>query len=87
MNRGFSVTYDVWTADAVEVGSGYTVEDVGLREALSHCYPQENCDRWFREIDGRMNYSTGETEIRSLHPLRTITAASYRRLMRLLRLE
>lgn len=88
---GFSVTYEVWTEADIEAGEtydrGYVVEGVGLREALDHCYPQENAGRWFSEVDDRLNYRTGEREIRALHPPRAITRASYARLVRLFGLK
>lgn len=59
---------------------------MNLRQALDHCYPQEDSGSWFTEVDGRDNYSTGEHETRSLHPPDNITPASYRRLCRLFKL-
>ncbi len=55
-----------------------------LREALDLCSPQEDSGNWFSEVDGRIDYRTGEEERRSLHPPRHISAASYARLQRLL---
>lgn len=59
--------------------SGESV-DMGLREALQLCYPQEDCGRWLAEADGREDYRTGAIETRALHPPGTITESSYRRL-------
>lgn len=58
-----------------------------LREALKHCAPQEDNGYSFSECDGRNDYQTGANEIRSLHPPRDISAASYSRLKRLLEIR
>lgn len=76
MDGGFHV--DVET-DADRDAAAYD-----LRGALSHLSGLEDCGRWFSEVDDRIDYQTGETERRSLHPPSTITPASYRRLKRLL---
>lgn len=55
-----------------------------LRHALQLCAPQEDSGRWFSEVDGRCGNRSGANETRSLHPPDNITAASYRRLSRLL---
>jgi len=68
-----------WHVDPTDPGS----VTLSLREALALCSPQENCGHWFAEADERINYRTGETEQRSLHPPGTITPSSYRRLCRL----
>ncbi len=60
---------------------------MSLREALRYVTPQENSGSCFSEVDGDLNYRTGEREYRSLHPPRNITPASYRRLVRLFKLR
>lgn len=71
----------------VETDEDRAAVEMSLREALNYCTPQEDCGSWFTEVDGRDDYSTGENETRSLHPPESITAASYRRLRRLFKLE
>lgn len=87
MNK-FNVTYEIVTPKSAEQGDvaarGFIVEDVSLREALRECDPTQDSGSWFDEVDGRTNYRTGAVETRSLHPPRSITKASYRRLARLL---
>lgn len=61
--------------------------EMDLRTALNYVCPQENSGRWFTECDGRENYRTGEHETRSLHPPRSITASSYRRLCKLFKIR
>ncbi|RIA46434.1 hypothetical protein DFR49_0976 [Hephaestia caeni] len=96
----FHVTYEVTTPESAARGDlaeagyigrgewhtnrGNPEAELSLREALDLAYPQEDCGRWFCEIDGRHDYQTGAVERRTVHPPRTITAASYNRLHRLL---
>ena len=58
---------------------------LSLRDAVSLVGCLEDSGSWFTEIDSREDYATGDHERRSLHPPRTISAASYDRLKRLLR--
>jgi hypothetical protein len=74
---------DIDTALADDAGD-YSMR---LREALDYCYPQENCGSWFTEVDERLDYRTGDSETRSLHPPRNITASSYKRLCRLFKVK
>jgi hypothetical protein len=55
-----------------------------LRSAVALVDTLEDAGRWFVECDGRVDYVTGAEERRALHPPRSITPASYRRLARLL---
>lgn len=59
--------------------------EMTLRDALQFCYPQEDSGSWWSECDGRQDYQTGASERRSLHPPRNITASSYARVSRLLK--
>lgn len=45
----------------------------------------EDSGRWFTTVDTETNYRTGAETRYSIHPPRTITPASYRRLARLLK--
>jgi hypothetical protein len=85
--RGFVLPGE-WNIDlesALKDKTGdYTAD---LRSALRLCCPSEDCGAWFAESDGREDYRTGAIETRSLHPPGNITAASYRRLRRLLRIR
>jgi hypothetical protein len=58
---------------------------MSLREAVSLISGLEDSGSWFSEVDDRIDYPTGDSERRSLHPPRTITASSYTRLRRVLR--
>jgi hypothetical protein len=58
--------------------------NMGLREAMRIASPQENCGRWWQEIDGRCDHRTSAVEYRAIHPPKNITAASYARVSRLL---
>lgn len=59
---------------------------MSLREALDLCSGSlEDSGNWFSQIDCDIDYRTGDEERRSIHPPDRITAASYRRLKRLLR--
>jgi hypothetical protein len=58
-----------------------------LREAMCLASPQEDCGRYWSEVDGRYCYRTGAVETRAIHPPRTITAASYARVSRILGLK
>jgi hypothetical protein len=96
----FRVTYEVVTPESAEHGDvesrgyvqpgGWRTDAAGeagmtLREAMRLAYPQEDCGRWWCEVDGRTDYRTGAVETRSIHPPRDITAASYARVARLLK--
>ncbi len=59
--------------------------EMTLRNALRFVCPQEDCGRWLSEIDATGHFFDAEGERRnSLHPPENITAASYRRVKRLL---
>lgn len=62
-------------------GSDYTMS---LREALDLCSPDQNCGSWFSETSEERRYTDGAFQQRSLHPPEGITAASYKRVQRLL---
>ena len=79
--RGFILPGE-WRVSAEEAMAGESV-NMGLREAMQLCYPQEDSGSWFTECDGRQDYRTGAYETRSIHPPEKITAASYDRLRRL----
>jgi|SRR6267142_5822052 len=95
----FRVTYEVVTPESAEHGDaderGFVspgnwhhddVAEMSLREACGLVSPRsmEDCGRWFSEIGERLDYQTGAAETRSLHPPKTITAASYGRLRRVM---
>lgn len=95
----FRVTYEVVTPESAEHGDaesrGYVqpgewrTDDAGdagmtLREAKRLAHPQEDCGRWWCEVDGRTDYRTGAVETRSIHPPANITASSYARVARVL---
>ena len=94
----FFVTYEIVTPESAEHGEAaergfvqpgnWRTEDRGegmsLREALRLASPQEDCGRWWSEVDGCDDYRTGANEVRCIHPPRGITAASYNRISRLL---
>lgn len=94
----FSVTYQIVTQESAEDGeasdSGFISQDVCLRDAIADFTGTrtnrvdggmgiENSGRWFTYYNG-MEFDTGAFESRALHPYRTITPSSYRRLARLL---
>lgn len=77
--------------------SGFVSENVSLREAVetlgygngrveANCYPVNlHCvPRWFTAYQTSENYTTGETENRSLHLPDNITPSSALRIARLL---
>lgn len=88
----FSVTYDVLTPESIARGdiaeSDYHVENVSLRDALRFVnapflYDGGNgCS--FYESDERHDMYTGHVETRALHIEGPITAASRRRIARIL---
>lgn len=94
----FRVTYEIVTHESAEHGDaesrGYVqpgewrTDDAGdgltLREAMRLAAPQEDSGRWWSEVDGRQNYTTGAVETRSIHPPRNITPSSYARVSRVL---
>jgi hypothetical protein len=57
-----------------------------LRDALMLVDVQQDCGRWWQQVDGDRDYQTGEVERRALHPPHNITPASYARVTRLLKL-
>jgi hypothetical protein len=68
--------------ELVESADDYAMD---LRTALNKMSGCEDCGTWFAEHDGRVDYRTGAETRYSLHPPKTITPASYRRVARLLR--
>ena len=78
---------DIAVVEAV-LGSDLYRQCLRLREAVEWCGgPFIDCGRWFDVADTVENYGTGEVTSYSLHPPKGITAASYRRLARLLGTE
>lgn len=59
---------------------------MSLREALRICHPGEDCGGWFVECEGDIDYATGAVTRKSLHPPANLSAASYARISKLLRL-
>jgi len=55
-----------------------------LRQAYSMCTGLEDSGSWFTEIDGEQDYRSGDVEIKSIHPPKTITPSSYARVRRAL---
>jgi hypothetical protein len=94
MSGHFRVTFDTVTPESAENGesaaAGYVEESpVSLRDAISACRMWgpggfEDSGRWFSPIDDHTDYQTGESTRYALHPPTNITAASYRRLARVL---
>ncbi len=95
----FHVTYDVVTEESAEQGDyaesgfysrgGWKHDDPSewtLREVVSEFGRNslENNGSWFSTVDSDTDYRTGEDTSYSVHPPRTITAASYQRLIRIL---
>jgi len=95
----FRVTYDTVTPESAEQGdiedSGYysrggwkhdDPSEWTLHDVVDHFGRNslENCGTWFSSIDGETDYRTGEETHYAVHPPRTITRASYRRLRRIL---
>lgn len=97
------VTYEIVTPESSEHGEaeerGYCYvgewhfdepAPMTLRDALKCCCPSVDCGRWFADespIHNRAYFEHCHEETRALHPPRNITAASYRRVARLLGLE
>ena len=92
----FSVTYEIWSVEAIEAGEtddrGFVSEHVSLRDAIEEVggrvdeaneWPVRS-PRWFTNYAFDANPFTGETEQRSLHIPENVTPASRRRLARLL---
>lgn len=95
----FHVTYDTWDEDALDAGetddkgfysrggwkhddpSEWTLQDV-VREFGKHGL--EDGGRSFYTVDEEIDYRTGERTNYAVHPPRTITRASYRRVARIL---
>lgn len=46
-------------------------------------YGCEDCGRWFQQVDGSTDYSTGAVTRYALHPDDSVTVASYDRLKRI----
>ena len=94
----FNVTYETITPESAEHGdtetAGFAAENVTLREALDTLgYGVDGCEAneypvydpcWVTAYRVNEDYSTGEIENRSLHFPDNMTAASKRRLCRLL---
>jgi hypothetical protein len=94
----FRVTYDVVTEESAEHGdfaesgfysrggwkhsdsSEWTLRDI-VREFRARC---EDSGRWFSTANDEIDYHTGEQTQYSIHPHDGITAASYKRLARIL---
>lgn len=87
--RGFVLDngwHELLPDDVCGPGAGKIMAACGmrLREAANLVGCVEDCGAWFCESDDRQNYRTGEATRYSLHPPENITAASYRRLRRVL---
>jgi hypothetical protein len=95
----FHVTYNVVTEESVEQGDyaesgfysrgGWKHDDPSewtLRDVVSQFGRNslENNGSWFSTVDSDTDYRTGEDTSYGVHPPRTITPASYRRLIRIL---
>ena len=94
----FDVTYETITPESAENGDaetrGYLLENASLRDAIDAMgYPGEGCEsneypvrspRWITAYRVNEDYATGETENRSLHFPDNMSAASKRRLCKLL---
>ena len=94
----FSVTFETITPESAEFGetasAGYLAENVSLGEAIDIMGTGQNgieadswpvyYPRWFTAYTTNEDYHTGETENRSLHIPDGVTAASRRRIARLL---
>ena len=95
----FRVTYDIVTPESAEQGdtaeSGFysrggwkhdDPSDWTLREVVSEFGRGafEDGGSWFYTVDPRVDYRTGEDTSFAVHPPRTITAASYARIKRML---
>jgi hypothetical protein len=98
--KRFFVTFETVTPESAEHGDaesrGYAMPggwhfdesdgaELSLSEAIGMLSCAEDCGAWWQETDGRIDYKTGAETRYSLHPPRNITAASYRRITRLLR--
>ena len=95
----FTLTYDIVTHESAEHGEyaesgfyssgGWHTEDRPEPEDLHSAVDMmgrgscEDAGRWFTQVDGSINYQTGEDERRSVHPPQGITPSSYRRLRRI----
>lgn len=90
-DRGF-VTPGNWHDSIADSPVGPAFEPIknehamSLREAINLVSCCEDSGTWFSEVDERMNYRTGESETRSLHP-ENVTRATYGRIARLLMKE
>lgn len=95
----FQVTYEIVTPESAEQGDcsergffsrgGWQHDDPSawtLHEIISQFgrHSLHDCGRWFATGDGDINYRTGEETSYAVHPPATITASSYRRLIRIL---
>jgi hypothetical protein len=94
----FNVTYESITPESAEHGdfanSGFIAQGVGLRDAIEYLgyggdgveaneYPV-TAPRWITAYRTDENYQTGAIENRSLHFPESMTAASRRRVCKLL---
>lgn len=82
--RGFLMESGRCIDIEVAILSSFTAYNMTLREAMRLASPQEDCGRWWQEVDGRLDYRTGAVETRAIHPPHNITESSYRRVSRLL---
>jgi hypothetical protein len=95
----FRVTYDIVTPESAEHGDtaeagyysrgGWKQDDPSewtLRQVVSQFGrgSLEDSGSWFSTVDSDTNYRTGEETSYAVHPPRTITAASYERVRRIL---
>ena len=92
----FSVTFEVYTEESLEVGDaesrGFLAEDITLREACELVYgcaphpdsgPRPARVRWL-STESETDYRTGESEVRAIHIPASVTASSSRRIARML---
>lgn len=86
----FNITYDRITPESAVDGeaaeSGFHREDVTLRDVVSEFGRRccEDSGQWFSTIDPDRDYSDGSETYYAIHPPRSITPASYRRVRRIL---
>jgi hypothetical protein len=103
MKKDWVVTYDILSPDSSEEGdyaeSGFVGDNLSLKDAIEavggkyvrfepDSYPCNNgYVRWLTNHQYNENYSTGETEGRSLHIPKRITLSSRKRLLRYLEVK
>ena len=98
--NSFRVTYEIVTPESAEQGDaaerGYVApggwhqtepEELTLRQAVDLVSCVEDAGSCFVEADPTRDYRDGSEETRSLHPPRNISAASYERLRKLLKVR